>query len=196
MAPTNDWLMDASIQQQLAAHDPKLIKGSTTWFPGEEPVEHWDFHRPREMERLAEFLESHTDLDFRNGNVTVDDAAMAVYGLLDPYLTNRIRNVHLNPSSGFNKTRMDGTIAVVDVDEATIIQDDRNRVALAVYQARLDRYQEKVGKAIAREGKGVKRAERRALRIAPTSEEKLREVTEQTVEATFQETRRTLGTGS
>ena len=49
MAPSNPFLMDEHVQEQLAAHDHKLIKGSTVWFPGETPEVHWDFNRAKEL---------------------------------------------------------------------------------------------------------------------------------------------------
>ena len=105
MAPGNDYLMDESVQQQLAAHDNKLIKGSTVWFPGETPTVHWDFNRAKEVELLNGYLSGFQDIDFRDGNVTVQDATQATYGTTDEYLTGRIANTHLHPASAFNKAQ-------------------------------------------------------------------------------------------
>lgn len=195
MAPRNTYLMDETVQRRLADHDRQLIKGSTTWFPGEEPEVHWDFNRAKEFELLGAFLDRFSDLDFRDGKVTLEEAARATYGVSDDYLVGRIATTHLNPASGFNKTCMNGQVCVVDADGSHIIRDDRVRVARERYQAAADKFQHRVTKTTVSAGKSLNAEQRRSLRIAPGAEEQLKQITEVVVDATMRQTRRALGAG-
>lgn len=195
MAPSNEYLMDQTIRARLAEHDRKLIKGSTTWFPGEEPEVHWDFNRTKEFELFQSFLDRFTDLDFRDGNVTVEAAATATYGFADDYLTSRIATTHLNPASGFNKACMDGQVAVVAPDGSHIIRDDRLRVATERFQAAADKFQHRVAKTTTSAGKSLNAERRRSLRIASDAEDRLKEIAQHTWDATSEQTRLALGRG-
>ena len=189
MAPSNPFLMDEHVQQQLAAHDQKLIKGSTVWFPGETPEVHWDFHRPKELELLGGFLNGFSDIDYRDRKVTVTDACRATYGMVDEYLVSRIAGTHLNPASQFNKTQMNGQVAVVASDGATIVRDDRLRVAMDITQEAADRYEHRVTKAQDTASKSLKLKLKRSLRIAPGADVQLKAITEHATDNTAEHQR-------
>jgi hypothetical protein len=194
MAPSNEYLVDEVVQRQLAGHDNKLIKGHTTWFPGEEPEVHWDFNRPKEFELLGAYLDGFQDIDFRDGNVTVRNAALATYGTVDDYLLGRVANTHLHPASAFNKAQTNGMVILATAD-GRIIRDDRLRVATEMHQAALDVATHRITKTVASAGKRVGASQRRALRIAPGAEKDLAVLTETTVDDIMGETRRALGRG-
>lgn len=181
MAPSNDYLLDEQVQQRLAAHDHKLIKGSTVWFPGEAPEVHWDFNRPKEYELLAAFLDGFSDIDYRDGKVTVDDAARAVYGTADEYLTGRIASTHLNPASGFNKTLANGEVVMMAADGVRIIRDDRMRVAQDRYQEAADKFEHRVVKSTTAAARSLKAAHKRSIRIAPTAKNELSAISTNTL---------------
>lgn len=195
MAPTNDYLMADDVLQRLGAHDPKLVKCSTSWFLGEEPEIHRDFNRTQEISRLAAYLDRCTEADFSEGNVTIDDAARSVYGYTDDYLCHRIASTHLNPGSAFNKSLPNGTVAMLG-PEGVIVHGNRIQVAEAELQIALDKLNHRVVKTATSEAKGLARAERKAMRIAPDASDQLRELTRSAVEETFGTAQRALGRGS
>lgn len=195
MAPTNTYLMDETIQARLAAHDRQLIKGSTTWFPGEDPEVHWDFNRSKEFELLGDFLDQFSDIDFRDGKVTIEDAARATYGSSDEYLVGRITTTHMHPASGFNKTRMNGQVAVVAQDGSHIIRDDRLRIATERYQAAADKFEHRVAKSIGTASKSLKAEQRRSMRIAPDAGNEVAAITEKTWADTSSQGRLAIGQG-
>lgn len=179
MAPSNDYLLDETVQIRLAAHNPHLIKFTTVWFPGEDPVKHCDFDRSTELGLLAAFIGGFTDMDFRNGGVTVEDAEQATYGFVDEYLTKRICSTHLHPASSFNKTtQMNGQVVLVAQDGSHIMRDDRLRVATERYQVAADKFHVRVDRTVNNASKSLKVEERRSLRIAPAAD--LKAITERT----------------
>jgi hypothetical protein len=177
MAPTNEYLADPEVQERLAKHDNRLIKLMTVRFPGEAPEEHCDFNRPREFELLAGYLDRFSDIDFRDGRVTVTEAARATYGVTDNggYLDRRIVGI-LAPSSVFNQKHFsNGQCCRVD-DQGRIIRDDRERIAIAALQEAADWATRAAVRAATSGGKHMRGAERRARKIAPASSEKLRAI--------------------
>ena len=63
--------------------------------------------------------------------------------MVDEYLVGRIAGTHLNPASQFNKTQMNGQVAVVASDGMHILRDDRLRVAMGITQEAADRYEKR-----------------------------------------------------
>ena len=194
MAPSNEYLLDETVQQRLAAHDNKLIKGHTVWFPGETPEVHWDFNRSKEFELLGAYVNGFQDIDFRDGNVTVQDAALATYGTTDEYLTGRIANTHLHPASAFNKAQTNGMVTMATAD-GRIIRDDRLLVAKERFQEAADRFEHRVVKSSTAAAKSLNAEKRRSLRIAPGAEQDLAAITSGTLDSVLGQQQRALGQG-
>lgn len=195
MAPSNTYLQDEKVQAQIAAHDPRLVKFSQTWFPGEDPTTHCDFNRNRELQLLEEYLSQFDDSDFRSGNVTVDGAARTMYGTTDDYLLTRITSVHLHPASQFNKNVMQNGQVVVPAPGGLIVRDDRRQVALNRWQTAVDNRQNKVVRAMARGTKTLEAERKRTLRIDPTAETELKQITQKSAELISAQNRLALGMG-
>jgi hypothetical protein len=193
MAPSNDYLLDETVRERLAAHDRRLIKGSTSWFPGEEPEVHWDFNRAREFELLTAYLDGFTDLAYRDGEVTVEGAAEATYGTGDDYLKGRISGTHLNPASGFNKGLANGEVVMVGPDGERIIRGNRVAVASERVQAAADQGQHRMIRAAAIAARQVATAKRRGLRIAPAAAGELDAIINSAVENTVEQQRLAFG---
>lgn len=194
MAPGNEYLLDADVQQELAAHDGKLIKGSTVWFPGEQPEVHWDFNRAKEFELLGGYLGGFQDIDFRDGNVTVQGATLATYGKVDDYLLGRVAGTHLHPASAFNKAQTNGLVTMATAD-GRIVRDDRMAVARERYQDAADRYEHRVVKSSTAAAKSLNAEKRRSLRIAPGAEQDLVEITSGALTSVLGQQQRALGQG-
>jgi hypothetical protein len=195
MAPTNTYLQDEAAQTKIAAHDSRLVKFSQTWFPGEEPTTHCDFNRTRELELLDEYLSQFDDTDFRGGNVTVDGACQKLYGSTDEYLLSRVTQTHLHPASTFNKNMMRNGQVVVAAPGGLIVRDDRRRVALDRWQVAVDKRQARVVGTIARGTKTLEAERKRSLRIDPTAETELKEISRASAEAINIQNRLALGQG-
>lgn len=195
MAPSNTYLQDEAVQAKIAAHDPHLVKFSQTWFPGEDPTTHCDFNRNRELELLDKYLSQFDDSDFRSGNVTVAGASQTMYGTSDDYLVTRITSVHLHPASQFNKNVMRNGQVVVPAPGGQIVRDDRRRVALDRWQGAVDTRQGKVLRSMARGVKTLEAERKRTLRIDPTAETELKEISRASCEAINVQNRLALGQG-
>jgi hypothetical protein len=194
MAPSNDYLQDETVQTELAAHDAHLIKGSTTWFPGEDPQVHWDFNRAKEWELLSGYVGQYSDLQFRQGEVTLEEAVKATYGKTDEYLTNRLQG-HLKPGSGFNHSLMNGEVCIVGPDGASLIRDNRRRLAEEVKQAANDEAEIQSAKKLVVQGKKATLGTKRALRIDPSAQEACEIIDRKTVEHLMNQGILSLGSG-
>jgi hypothetical protein len=195
--PGNDYLLDPAVQAHLAAHDGELITISVPKrFPGQpQPPDQFDFNRSKEVELLSGYLNGFTDIDYRDGNVTVDDAAQAVYGTVDEYLANRIALTHLKADSAFNKAQMNGQVTIVGMDGQRIIRDSRRRVVEALVREKTDAFQHAMTKKAHTAAKPVNAAIRKAGRIAPGSEADMKAIAREAADNAAHEQYLALGQG-
>ena len=194
MAPSNPYLVDEAVQRKLAEHDGKLIKCLSVRFPGGESEEHWDFHRPKEYELLNAFLGRFSDVDYREGKVTVEDAVVATYGTADEYLRNRIVKTHLRSDSAFNKAHMNGMVTMA-TEDGLIVRGDRVVVATRDFQEKADAGQRRLVKSAGTVAKSLNVQRRRSLRIAPSAAGELDAIANEMLNNVVDEQQRALGQG-
>lgn len=197
MTQGNDYLLDPAVQQQLQAHDQDLLAQSVPPWPlgAPQPASIVVFNRKREAELLKIYADNFTDIDFRDGNVTVDDAAQATYGTADEYFTDRIVKTWLKPDSGFNKEQADGHVLVVGPDGQHIIRNTRRSAAADLVQTRSDHMERALARKAVTVAKPVKAAINRAERIAPGSKADMQAIARGAADNVARETYRALGQG-
>lgn len=139
VAPNNVYLAaHDDVRERLTARG--LVK-RTTYESGEdfsaEPDVHVDFNKAAEAALLEAFLEPFAEPDFADGKVTLDAAAMAVYGPEpdeEEYLLNRVGTTMLRSWSAFNtafnkKHPSNGGLVFVATRDGTIVRGDRVKLA-------------------------------------------------------------------
>jgi hypothetical protein len=169
MAPGNTYLDDPAVRRKLGAHNNRLIQGSRRWFYGETPDEdqdHWDFNGAVELDLLSKYVQRFAEPDFKDGKVTVADAAVATYGYTDAYLENRIAG-HMVAYSAFNKKYSVNGLVFSLGALGTIVRADRSALAKALVERPLTAAEEQLVKSATRHGKRVQRQYKRAVRIDP-----------------------------
>jgi hypothetical protein len=177
MAPLNEWLADPAKRSNLKT--PGLYRGT---FAGDDPdTIHYDFNRTREADELRTFLEGFGAADFETHDVTVGQAASAVYGITDEYLDARVAAM-LGLMSAFNKAG-NGIVYLTRPEDGSIRRGARHGETVAWIEAeaikrgdRTRRSVERTGKVLKNNAAGMDRAEKRALRAAPDAEADIRQV--------------------
>lgn len=174
MAPSNtvnEYLLDEDVRNRLKAHNEGLVQGLIKILVGQAPEDAkvlWVFCRAKEVELLGAYFKGFQEIDFRDGNVTVADAAVATYSYTDDYLFDRIAKTHLGPDSVFNKTQ-GGNLLKATAD-GRIVREDRFQTAKGIVQEKADGYLRALGKKADTAAKPVLAAIRKAERIAPGHE--------------------------
>jgi hypothetical protein len=178
MTPGNDYLLDPVVQQELQAHDKDLLSQNVPAWPlgAPQPAPVVVFNRSREKELLKSYVDGFTPIDFRDGNVTVNNAALAVYGKVDEYLEDRLVRTWFKPDSTFNREQGDSAVLVVGLDGQTITLSDRLDAAAALVQGRADAFQKAMIKKAQTASKPVVAAINRGKRVAPGSAEALQAI--------------------
>lgn len=197
MTSGNDYLLDPAVQQQLQAHDGDLLSQSVPPWPlgAPQPTPVVLFNRKRETTLLGAYVGSFTDIDFRDGNVTVDAAAQAVYGTVDEYFTDRIVRTWLKPDSSFNLAQADGHVVVVAPDGMHIVRDGRRNVAERLVREKADTFEHAMAKKANTAAKPVKSAINRAERIDPGSKADMEAIAREAADNAAREQYRALGQG-
>lgn len=194
----SQYLLDPAKRSAIAAHDPKLVVWSTPpYFDGDvQPTPIPTFNRSREVELLLKFLGQYSDQAFEDDSVTVDDAALTVYGTVDPDLKYRVTDTHLTPGSVLNKpVNTNGTVFVCS-DNVHIVKQDRGRVVEERFREDAEAYGKRMRRTSGVASRELLKAQRRATRVGGQAVlPQIRELTQQVTEHSIEEQRRALGMG-
>lgn len=164
----NDYLADPAVRAKLRGHHPKLITVHWQGIDENEPGEpHFVFNTAVEEELLSPYLEGFSDIDYRDGVVTVEDATKATYGYIDVYVRNRLAKTHLKLDGSYNKHQANGHLTIVAADGNTIVRGGTDAIGANHLQTRLDSWATKVITTATKSSRYVNAAERRVKKLAP-----------------------------
>lgn len=166
MAPNSEYLADSANREKLAAHNPRLFRKTTYEYIGEEPEVHWTFNRQAETDALAAFLAPFAAPDFTDGKVTVNAAAVHVYGNADEWLTRHIASTMLQPMTPFNAKHASNGLVYVAMSDGTIVRGDRLTLAMGDFVPVADKVRADVARTSDRGHRRLERQAKRAYKIA------------------------------